>query len=123
MPTEKSAGGGAKSPPQFIKYRLSDEELETYQTSEVMVSDDVFVFVMDCVDQRLKFSVSHDNYGGGVQAFLTPSEADDPNYGYTLSARAPNLLSAIGLLRFKHENLFKGIWPKDQQPASGSRWG
>ncbi len=122
MPTEKTAENGDRKPPQFIKYRLTDEELETAKEIE-LDPEDLAEFMVDVILERYKFSCSFDNWGGGVQCFLTPGDSENANFGYTLSARAPNLLSAVGLLRFKHINLFSGIWPKEAAPGQGNPWG
>lgn len=123
MLTGKNGANGADRPlPQFIKYRLSDEELEQAMAMK-FGEDELFEFIESCIAQRVKFSASFDGFGGGVQCFLTPSREDDPNLGYTLSARAPDLLNAISMLKFKHVDLFKGIWPKEQVISTGSAWG
>jgi hypothetical protein len=122
MPEKTSAANGAKQMPQFIKYRMTDEEMGDYMGNQTMDEDGIYNFLSDCVKMKMKFSLSYDNFGGGVQAFLTPSAEDDPNLGYTLSARAPDVFNAIGLLHYKHFVLFKRDWPKETEPR-GSVWG
>lgn len=122
MPVKSSAENGVRQIPQFIKYRMSEDEMASYMSNETIDENGIFTFMCDCIDKRLKFSASYDSYGGGCQAFLTPGAEDDPNYGYTLSARAPDLTNAIGLLKYKHFTLFGGIWPKETE-AKGSAWG
>lgn len=122
MTTVKSAENGARKIPQFIKYRLTDDELD--EAREIVLdTEDVFNFIVDVVTQNYKFSASYDSYGGGVQCFLTPGDPENENYGYTLSARAPDLMNAINMLRFKHNNLFSGIWPKETDKPTGNAWG
>jgi len=122
MPAKTSAENGVKGPPQFVKYRMTDAEMADFQSNQVMDEDGVFQFMCECIDSRLKFAASYDSYGGGCQAFITPGSNDDPNFGYTLSARAPDLLNAISLLHYKHTVLFKRLWPKESE-VHGSSWG
>lgn len=122
MPEKNSGVNGARPVPQFIKYRMTDEEMGDFQSNQVMDEDGVFTFMCDCIDKRLKFSCSYDAFGGGCQAFLTPGDEKDKNYGFTLSARAPDLLNAVSLLHYKHYVLFKQDWPKEAS-SHGSAWG
>jgi len=122
MPGKNSGAGGDRPIPQFVKYRMSDEEMADFQSNQVMDEDGVFQFMCECIDKRLKFSASFDGFGGGCQAFLTPGKDDDPNFGFTLSARAPDLLNAISLLHYKHFVLFKQVWPKETEMRGGA-WG
>lgn len=122
MPTGKNGASGDRPLPQFIKYRLSEEELAQAMDLKFDESD-LFEFMSGCIDEKLKFSASFDGYGGGVQCFLTPGKEDDVNIGYTLSARAPDLLNAIAVLKFKHIDLFKRDWPKEQVVSTGQAWG
>jgi len=122
MPVKNSAENGVRIPPQFVKYRMTDEEMADFQSNQVMDEDGVFQFMCECIDGRLKFSVSYDGWGGGCQAFLTAQKESDPNLGFTLSARAPDLLNAISLLHYKHTVLFKRVWPKEDDRHGGA-WG
>jgi len=122
MPGKSSGENGVRPVPQFVKYRMTDEEMADFQSNQVMDEDGVFQFMCECIDGRLKFSAAYDSYGGGCQAFLTAQKEDDPNMGYTLSARAPDLLNAISLLHYKHTVLFKRLWPKEVE-LRGSVWG
>lgn len=122
MPQKNSDGVGDRTIPQFVKYRMSEDEMADYMSNQTIDEEGIFTFMSEMVEQKIKFSCSYDPYGGGCQAFLTPSQPEDPNIGFTLSARAPDLTNAIGLLQYKHTVLFKRVWPKDHQ-QSGSSWG
>lgn len=113
---------GVKAPPQFVKYRMTDEEIKDAQNTVDGLQDVLEIIAQFC-DLGYKFSASHDDYGGGTQCFLTPSKTDNPNYGWTLSARGPSLVSAFAVLVYKHFTLFNQEWPKDSAPARGASWG
>lgn len=110
------------SPPQFVKRRLSDKELEAAKAAADNYSD-VGEIVSQMIDESYKFSASHDTWGGGVQVFMTPSDPDSPNMGMTLSARAPNLISAVAVLCYKHYTLFAQMWPREDDGNKGPNWG
>ncbi len=119
---KKQEGSGVRTPPQFVKYRMSDEEIKAAQDT---VDDlgDVFEVIAQLCDFGYKFSASHDDYGGGTQCFLTPTKEDNENWGWTLSARGPSLVAAFAVLIYKHFTLFNQEWPKEQAPARGQSWG
>jgi len=114
--------GVRNGPPKFVKYRLSESEME--QAHNVANSPiDVVDIVRQFIDEGYKVSCSHDSYGGGTQVFITPSSGDNPNAGWTLSARAPTLNLAVGVLAFKHYTLFGQDWPKEAVVSGGGSWG
>jgi hypothetical protein len=125
MPSKNSKTqeeGGVRTPPQFVKYRMTDEEIKAAQDTVDNLSDVMEIIAQFC-DLGYKFSASHDDYGGGTQVFLTPSKPENPNYGWTLSARGPSLVAAFAVLVYKHFTLFGQEWPKEQQAARGQSWG
>jgi len=119
---QSSERGGASGPPQFIQYRLSDAEMEQAKNAADTYSDIGEIFTQ-LIDEGYKVSASHDNYGGGVQVFLTPGSQKIDNWGYTLTARAPTLLAAVAVLAWKHYTLFTCDWPKGASERKGSGWG
>jgi hypothetical protein len=128
-PTSQSSEDGVngdKSPrkgaPQFIQYRLSEDEVEQARQSADSYSD-VAELLNQFIVEGFKFSTSHDSYGGGVQCFITPASPQAANAGYTLSARAPTLHAAIAVLCWKHYTLFEGAWPKEDSGTRGGGWG
>jgi hypothetical protein len=118
----KNVDNGAKQPPQFVKFRMSEEQIKQAQDTVDGLSD-VMAIIGEFCDAGYKFSASHDDYGGGTQVFLTPSKSDNPNFGWTLSARGPSLVAAFAVLVYKHFTLFDQNWPKDQQAPRGESWG
>lgn len=121
--SENSSGNGVKhGAPQFIQYRLNEEELSQAKNAADTYSD-LGEIVDQFISEGYKFSASHDNYGGGVQCFITPASSENPNHGYTLSARAPSLIAAVAVLCWKHYTLFSQDWPKGEGQQRGQGWG
>jgi len=118
----RSGGGGGSAPPQFIQYRLSDEEMDQAKNAADTYSDIGEIFTQ-LIDEGYKVSASHDNYGGGVQVFLTPQLPKMDNWGYTLTGRAPTLLAAVAVIAWKHYTLFTCDWPKGASDRKGGSWG
>lgn len=103
--------------PSFVKYNLTDDERDQAKNAAETLQD-VGEIVAQFVDDGYKFSASHDNYGGGTQVFITPQKPDSVNAGWTLSARGPSLVLAVGVLAWKHYTLFGREWPKNfETPA------
>jgi len=120
-----SSGANQKQdfgPPRFIKTRLTDIQLEAAKAAADSYSD-VGEIVSQMIDEGYKFSASHDNWGGGVQVFMTTSDPENLNFHYTLSARAPTLIAAVAVLCYKHYTLFAQDWPKDDDGNKGPNWG
>lgn len=97
--------------PAFVKYNLSEDERDQAKFAAETLTD-VGEIVDQLIGEGYKFSASHDNYGGGVQVFITPQKPDSVNAGFTLSARGPSLVLAVGVLAWKHFTLFARDWPK-----------
>jgi hypothetical protein len=122
--TENVSGarGDERRIPQFIQYRLTEDE-----TSQAKNAAETFADIGEIFEQMInegyKVSASHDGYGGGCQVFMTPSGKEGVNIGYTLTARAPTLLAAVAVLCWKHYTLFSQDWPKDQGEHKGAAWG
>jgi hypothetical protein len=113
---------GGNPPPMFVKYRLTEAELSQARNACVGLAD-IGGIITQFIDEGYKFSAGVDNYGGGMQAFITPNAKCPDNQGWTLSARAPDLLLAVGMLAFKHYTLFGQNWPKDVPERKGETWG
>lgn len=119
--TKANVGVGVSGPPSFIRYTLTDDELRGAKAAAESL-DNVEEVIDQLVGEGYKFSVSTDNYGGGIQCFITPTKRDHPNGGFTLSARAPTLTLALGVLAYKHYTIFSQSWPKDTAGAKGAPW-
>lgn len=120
--TEKTKNGSETAKvggnmPSFVKYNLSEDERDQAKNAADTLQD-VGEIVAQFIDEGYKFSASHDNYGGGTQVFITPQKPDSVNAGWTLSARGPSLVLAVGVLAWKHFTLFSRDWPKDWNPQA-----
>jgi len=120
--TSTVGANGGRLPPQFVKYRLNDDELSQAK-SACENATDIGEIVSQFVAEGYKFSAGKDNYGGGIQVFLTPSVPTSVNTGWTLTARAPDLTAAVGMLAWKHYTLFGMDWPKENADSGGPNWG
>jgi hypothetical protein len=118
----KESDGADRKPPEFVQYRLSEDEFAQAKEACSEFSDVVAVF-QQFIAEGYKVSMSHDSYGGGVQVFATPVDKGSVNGGWTLSARAPTIEQACGVLAFKHYTLFDQVWPKDVGTRRGEVWG
>jgi len=118
----KSGNNGGRPSAQFIKYRLTEKELDAARDARPQDAELVGI-VQQLTAEGYKFSASYDSYGGGIQVFITPTSPDSPNAGFTLSARAPDLLSAVGVLLYKHYTLFSQEWPADIPDQKTPAWG
>jgi len=118
----QSPANNGDNRPQFVQYRLNEKELEQAQNAADSYSD-VGEILSQFIDEGYKFSCAHDTYGGGIQVFITPSKRDSVNGGLSLTARAPNLISAVAVLCWKHYTLFSQQWPRDNASGGGSSWG
>lgn len=117
-----SAANGDRRAPQFVQYRLSNEQLAMARNAAETFSD-VAGIISQLVDEGYKFSIAVDKYGGGVQAFITPCGDGTLNWGWTLTARAPGLIEAVALIAWKHYTLFEQVWPKDAAPRAIPNYG
>jgi hypothetical protein len=120
--TTGNGSRGVSGPPSFVKYRLSDDEMAQAREAATTLSDVGEIFTQ-MISEGYKLSASHDGYGGGVQVFMTPTDPEGENAGWTLTARAPFLLQAVGVLAWKHYTLFSQKWPKVATETKTGAWG
>lgn len=113
---------GANSRPSFVRYRLTEAELAQARNACLELGD-LGGIIEQFIEEGYKFSAGFDSYGGGIQAFITPAKKGMVNEGWTLTARAPDVRLAIGMLAFKHYTLFDQTWPKDAPQNKGETWG
>jgi hypothetical protein len=67
-------------------------------------------WIANLVYSGYSFSVSWDEYSGAHQVSLVCKVADDPNFGFGMSARHPDFVFALITLRYKHEVICGGNW-------------
>lgn len=118
------AGGGKKEfvPSKFVRSELTDQEKE-HVKAQNYVWDDIPEHLVALVEGGYKISLTNDKNSNAFAVWLTPSDANNPNHGFTLSARGPTLLAAIAVAIYKHYTKFDGIWPKDDNVVVRDQWG
>jgi len=108
-------------PSKFVRSELTDQEKD-HVKSQNYVWDDIPEHLVDLVQAGYKISLTQDKGSGAFAVWITPTDVDNPNSGYTLSARGPSLLAAISVAFYKHYTKFDGIWPKDDRPVERDVW-
>lgn len=79
---------------------LSDEDKATI-TNEAIHHKELLAILADWVGDGYRLSVTWDEYSNALQATFVCANEEDPNYGYGLSARHPDLDMALQTLLYK----------------------
>jgi len=75
------------------------------------------------VSDGYKVSLSFDRVHDCYQASCTCTDAENGDYGFCLTARAPDVWSSLGMLLFKHYVVLDGEWASRAASASTSdKW-
>lgn len=105
----------------FVNLRLSDDDkgqiLEAKRNVEIMMQD-----CGALIYNGYKLSFNYDRYSGAQQVTLTCTAPDDPNYGYAISARHPDLDTALATLLYKHYELANAIWSSVSDRTVDRNW-
>jgi hypothetical protein len=109
-------------PSKFVRSELTDQEKEHLKNQQY-VWDDIPEHLVSLVEAGYKVSCTNDLKSNSFAVWITPSSEDNPNYGFTLSARGPSLLAALSVAFYKHYTKFDGVWPKDERDYSKDQWG
>jgi len=123
--TNPGAGNPPKKdwvPSKFVRSELSDQEKE-HVKAQHYVWDDIPENLDALVQAGYKVSLTNDLKSNAYAVWITPNAENNPNYGFTLSARGPTLLAALSVAFYKHFTKFDGIWPKDDNTTSRDQWG
>ena len=76
------------------------------------------------VDDGYKISFSLDRFHDAYQASMSYQVNGHTNSGFTLSARGPDLGSAVGMLLYKHFVVLDGDWSNGtQRSKDADPWG
>lgn len=76
------------------------------------------------ISDGYKVSLSCDRVHDCFQASATCTDVDKDDYGFCLTARAPDVWSALGILLYKHYIVLDGEWASRASTASTSdKWG
>ena len=109
----------------YVQHTMTKAEHGDFEKWSVTVDFDFVVGELErLIDSQYKFSIKHDNYGGGVQSSLMCSDPKNPDFGLCLTGRAPDFYNAVLVILFKHKVLFAGEWFNfyNEAPAK-SQWG
>lgn len=105
----------------FVNLRLSEDDkgqiLEAKRNLEIMMQD-----CGALIYNGYKLSFNYDRYSGAQQVTLTCMAADDPNYGYAISARHPDLDVALATLLYKHYELANATWTSAADRTVDRNW-
>lgn len=105
----------------FVNLRLSEDDkgqiLEAKRNVEIMMQD-----CGALIYNGYKLSFNYDRYSGAQQVTLTCTAPDDPNYGYAISARHPDLDTALATLLYKHYELANAIWSSVSDRTVDRNW-
>lgn len=123
----KSTGNhksNSKNPKDWQQYEFVNMSLNEAQKDQFHAwYKDAGSHAYDELDALLpagyKVSLSHDENNSCVIATLTCKEPTDPNYGYCLTSRGPDMWTALALCVFKTTELCTDYeWPKDKRQSN-----
>lgn len=106
----------------FINIKVTEEQFDLYQQWDVH-DVDLYLLLSANVAAGYKQTSSYDADKETYNATFICSDKDSPNYGYGLSAFAPDWYNAIRLLVFKHEVLLQGNWGSPPEKSNSPKWG
>ena len=108
---------------KFVSHRLSADEKKQFDAWSID-AEHLLRRVGELVDLCYKVSTQLDFYNHTCQASLTCNEIKSPDSHWILVARAPDALTALALLIFKHDVLMVGDWSKHHDEDHADRaWG
>lgn len=109
-------------PSKFVRSELTDQE-KAHLKAQNYVWDDIPENLVALVEGGYKVSCTNDLRSNSFAVWITPTGDDNPNYGFTLSARGPTLLQAFAVAFYKHFTKFESVWPKDENDPIRDQWG
>jgi len=109
-------------PSRFVRSELSNQEKE-HVKAQNYVWDDIPENLVALVEAGYKVSLTNDLKSNAYAVWITPTDEDNLNHGFTLSARGPTLLAALSVAFYKHFTKFDGVWPKDDNNPYRDQWG
>jgi len=102
----------------FKDFKLTSEQLEAFAVDGVH-DDDLMDLVQSTLADGYKISLTYNGQADTYNASMTCNNEKLANMGYTLSAFAPTLYTALGLLMYKHHVLLDGDWGNIPAPQRG----
>lgn len=109
----KKANKPAKKPERvfhgFVECNL-DADQKAHAKAWVQTNPPTWEYLSELVDSEYKVSFAYDNYHSTYQCSLTCVKHGNPNEGWCLVARAPDAMSAFGMVVYKHTMILDGVW-------------
>jgi hypothetical protein len=95
----------------FINHRLTDADKAEYLAFlEEQGEEALWDGFSRMIDSGYVVSVKIDTFGGGFLTSITCKNDKLDDFGYCLTARAPDVYNSVMLALFKHIVLLKGDW-------------
>lgn len=116
----KPAGLGAL--PKFVRGELDDQE-KTHLKAQQFNWDDIIENLVPLVEAGYKVSIGEDFYNHCFATWITAPPKDNPNSGFILQGRGPDVLSSVACAFYKHFTKFAGAWPIDPEQVKRDAWG
>lgn len=102
----------------FKDFKLNPEQLEAFAHFEAH-DDDLMDLVQSSLGADYKLTFTYNGQSDTYNAAMTCNADKDVNQGYTMSAFAPSMYTALRLLMFKHWVLLEGNWGNIPAPQKG----
>lgn len=124
MPRAKKQQKPAFELKGFVPCDLTKDLKEAGKVWVAQHADDLSSNTEKLVDNGYKVSFSFDRVHDCFQASATCTDAENADYGFCLTARAPELWSALGLLMYKHYVVLDCDWnSREATPTTSDKWG
>lgn len=105
----------------FINRVLTSDEKDSFKVWSCD-DHDLWLVLQTDIQQGYKVSVSYNEQNDTFNATYMCNDEKSPNYGWCLTAFAPEWYTAIRSLVFKHNEILQCEWPVGKQ-ANSERWG
>ena len=106
----------------WVNIRLEDEhKAELEHLAQEIDIHKVLDFIASMVYGGYSFSLAWDDWSDSQQVTFVCKDPDDPNFGYGMSARHPDLDLALLTLQYKHSHIAGGNW-HDVAPSPRNGW-
>jgi len=106
--------GGKKLPPPFRPATFVNQELTREQREHLkgirFEYDDVENCLANALDSGYSVKLSVDSRNNCYAAWLVPTDANNPNFGYILSGRGSTPIKALKQVWFLHEAIYQREW-------------
>jgi len=107
----------------FVDVQLTDADKASLAEGHFEAGD-AFQFVEEMVEDGYKVTLSQDTAHSCYIAAATGRLPDDPNNGYTLTGRGPDVIGSLACLAHKHIIICqRGAWSNSGARPAASSWG